>query len=83
MNEAAHPRRTGRCFVERKSLFGQSVLPDIGENLLAQGLGRDVLPQHQQVGVADLPAQESVGQVAVGADAVPCLLYTSDAADEQ
>ena len=37
------------CFVERKSLFGQSVLLDVSRNLVAQGLGRDILPQDQPV----------------------------------
>ena len=59
------------------ALFGQTVFLDIAQNLLAAGPGRDALPQDQQVRVADLLADEGVGQVARGADAVPMHLVES------
>ena len=41
------------------------------QNLLTQAPGRDAAPQDQQVGVAYLLADEGIGQIARGADAVP------------
>ena len=37
----------GRGRIPAQRLFGQAVFPDIGQYLLAQGLGRNVLPQHK------------------------------------
>ena len=49
------------------------MFPDIGQYLFAQGLGRNVLPQHEQVGIADLRPDKGIGQVARRADVVPVL----------
>ena len=52
-------------------LFGKAVTGDMRQHLVAQRAGRDVMPQDEHVGAADLFAHESVAQIAVDVEVVP------------
>ena len=53
-------------------LFGKAVTGDMRQHLVAQRAGRDVMPQDEHVGAADLFAHESVAQIAFQWRLLPC-----------